>query len=104
MRGRRARRHEAHYRFRLPPPLNRHDARVLLRATSGDERLCSEPKRGADRDHGRPAGVHGLDDLGVVDPLEVNRGDSEMLCPSWRWMTMSGTRSWAISTAWACRS
>jgi hypothetical protein len=27
-----------------------------------------------------------------------------LLCPSWRWMTISGTPSRAISTAWACRS
>ena len=27
-----------------------------------------------------------------------------LLCPSWRWMTISGTPSRAISTAWAWRS
>src|SRR3954468_6389980 len=27
-----------------------------------------------------------------------------LLWPSWRWITMSGTPSWAISTAWAWRS
>jgi hypothetical protein len=27
-----------------------------------------------------------------------------LLYPSWRWMTIRGTPSWAISTAWACRS
>ena len=27
-----------------------------------------------------------------------------MLCPSWRWMTISGTPSRTISTAWAWRS
>src|SRR5215218_5923032 len=27
-----------------------------------------------------------------------------LLCPSWRWMTINGTPSRAISTAWACRS
>src|SRR4051812_24827363 len=27
-----------------------------------------------------------------------------LLWPSWRWMTISGTPSRAISTAWACRS
>src|SRR5215212_429649 len=27
-----------------------------------------------------------------------------LLCPSWRWITTRGTPSWAISTAWACRS
>src|SRR5215217_2418456 len=27
-----------------------------------------------------------------------------LLWPSWRWMTISSTPSWAISTAWACLS
>ena len=27
-----------------------------------------------------------------------------LACPSWRWITTSGTPSCAISTAWACRS
>src|SRR3954447_19018189 len=27
-----------------------------------------------------------------------------LVCPSWRWMTISGTPSRAISTAWAWRS
>ncbi len=40
--------------------------------------LSSEPKRGADRDHRRSAGVDGFDDLGVVDALQVNRGDAEV--------------------------
>jgi hypothetical protein len=46
-----------------------------------DERRArspSEPERGADRDHGLAAGVDGLDDLGVVDALEVDRGDAEV--------------------------
>jgi hypothetical protein len=38
----------------------------------------SEPERGTDRDHGRAAGVDGLDDLCVVDALEVDRGDTEV--------------------------
>lgn len=41
----------------------------------------SEPKRRADRDHRRAAGVDGVDDLGVVDPLEVDRGDAEVAVP-----------------------
>jgi hypothetical protein len=45
------------------------------------------------------AGVNGVDDLGVVDALEVDRGDAEVVVASWRWMTMSGTPSCAISTA-----
>jgi hypothetical protein len=31
-----------------------------------------------DWDHRRAAGVDGLDDLGVVDALEVDRGDPEV--------------------------
>src|ERR671920_2416861 len=27
-----------------------------------------------------------------------------LACPSWRWMTLSGTPSWASSTAWAWRT
>jgi hypothetical protein len=50
------------------------------------------------------AGVDGVDDLGAVDALEVDRGDAEVVCPSWRWITISGTPSRAISTACACRS
>jgi hypothetical protein len=41
-------------------------------------RSCSEPDGGADRDHGRAAGVDGVDDFGVVDALEVDRGDAEV--------------------------
>jgi hypothetical protein len=48
--------------------------------------------------------VDGVDEFGVVDGLEVDRGDPRLLCPSWRWITTRGTPSWAISTAWACRS
>ena len=39
---------------------------------------ASQPKRGAYWDHRRSACVHGLDDLGVVDALEVDRGDAEV--------------------------
>src|SRR5215212_5821743 len=38
----------------------------------------SETERGAHRDHRRAAGVDGVDDLGVVDALEVDRGDAEV--------------------------
>ena len=31
-----------------------------------------------DRDHRRAAGVDGVDDLGVVDALQVDRGDAEV--------------------------
>src|SRR3954454_4295425 len=36
------------------------------------------PKRCADRDHWGAAGVDRIDDLGVVDPLEVDRCDAEV--------------------------
>ncbi len=48
--------------------------------------------------------MDGVDDLGVVDALEVDRGDAEVAVSERRWMTTSGTPSRAISTAWACRS
>ena len=38
----------------------------------------SESLRWADRDHRRAAGVDGVDDLGVVDALEIDRGDAEV--------------------------
>jgi len=50
------------------------------------------------------AGVDGVDDLGVVDALEVDRGDAEVAVSELRWMTTRGTPSRAISTAWAWRS
>src|SRR3954454_6666285 len=40
-----------------------------------------EPERGADRDHRGAAGVDGVDDLGVVDPLKIDRGDAEVAVP-----------------------
>src|SRR5215211_2657896 len=36
------------------------------------------PERAIDGDHRRAAGVDGVDDLGVVDALEVDRGDAEV--------------------------
>src|SRR3954462_5565747 len=49
-------------------------------AAMRDERLagCSQSERGADRNHGRAAGVDDVDDFGVVDALEVDRGDAEV--------------------------
>src|SRR3954463_12800013 len=38
----------------------------------------SETERGAHRDHRCAAGVDGVDDLGVVDAVEVDRGDAEV--------------------------
>src|SRR3954463_13715189 len=38
----------------------------------------SELERRADGDHRRSSGVHGLDDLGVVDALEVHGRDAEV--------------------------
>src|SRR5947208_1196730 len=37
-----------------------------------------EPERCADWDHRSAAGVDGVDDLAVVDPVEVDRGDAEV--------------------------
>jgi hypothetical protein len=48
--------------------------------------------------------VDGLDDLGVVDPLQVEGGDTEVAVAQLTLNTISGTPSRAISTAWACRS
>jgi hypothetical protein len=45
--------------------------------------------------------VDGVDDLGVVDALQVDGGDSEVGVSELTWMTTSGTPSLAISTAWA---
>src|SRR5918994_6831190 len=36
------------------------------------------PKRAVYGDHRRAAGVDGVDDLGVVDALEIDRGDAEV--------------------------
>jgi hypothetical protein len=44
------------------------------------------------------------DDLGRVDPVEIDRGDTEIDVASCRWITFSGTPSRAISTACAWRS
>jgi hypothetical protein len=35
-------------------------------------------ERAVDGDHWRAAGVDGVDDFGVVDALEVDRGDAEV--------------------------
>src|SRR5215216_6680995 len=51
-----------------------------------DSRTASPPpvlpgsnvQRALDRDHGGAAGVDGVDDLGVVNALEVDRGDAEV--------------------------
>src|SRR5688572_676543 len=40
--------------------------------------VISEAERAVDGDHGRAARVDGVDDLGVVDALEVDRGDAEV--------------------------
>jgi hypothetical protein len=46
----------------------------------------------------------GGDDLGVVDPLEINGCVTpRFVCPNWRWMTLSGSPSRASSMAWAWR-
>ena len=43
--------------------------------------LRSGAQTGGGRDHRRPSGVDGVDDLGVVDPLQIDRGDPEMCMP-----------------------
>src|SRR5215216_2502432 len=39
---------------------------------------ASAPERAVYRDHRGAAGVDGVDDLGVVDAFEVDRGDTEV--------------------------
>jgi hypothetical protein len=46
-----------------------------------DRERDSEAERGVDGDHGGAAGVDGVDDLGAVDALEVDRGDAEAGVP-----------------------
>jgi len=41
--------------------------------------LSSEPERGAHRNRRRTVGVDGCDDVGIVDALAVDRGDSEVM-------------------------
>jgi hypothetical protein len=43
--------------------------------------------------------VDRVDDLGVVDALEVDRGDTEVAVAELALDDASGTPSWAISTA-----
>src|SRR5215207_2858587 len=50
----------------------------LARRAAHRARVRSEPQRGADGDHGRASGVHGLDDLAAVDALEVDGGDAQV--------------------------
>jgi hypothetical protein len=38
-------------------------------------------------------GVDGVHDLGAVDALQVDRVIPRFVCPSWRWMTISGRPS-----------
>jgi hypothetical protein len=52
-----------------------------------------ELESGAGRHHRCPACVDGGDDLLGVDALEVDAGGAEVVCPSWRWMMLSGTPS-----------
>src|SRR3954454_5910736 len=81
---------------------------AVLRAAPGLSAGSLEPawerEPDAGRDHRRPSGVDGLDDFVRVDALQVDGGHTKVRCPSWRWMTLSGTPSWASSIAWAWRS
>src|SRR4051794_2476238 len=61
-----------------PTGIGRTAARSSPALREERRRVGLEPKRCADRDHRRAAGVDGVDDLGVVDPLKVDRGDTEV--------------------------
>jgi hypothetical protein len=49
-----------------------------LREERGPPESRSGSKRCTDRDHRRASGVDGFDDLGVIDPLQVDGGDAEV--------------------------
>src|SRR5512144_3105032 len=49
-----------------------------MRDKQREGRSRSQPQGWADRDHRRAASVDRVDDLGVVDALEVDRGDAEV--------------------------
>src|SRR4051812_29941286 len=55
------------------PDLHYRNARRAARPRS-----CLKSERGAHGDHRSMARVHGVDDFGVVDALEVDRGDAEV--------------------------
>lgn len=50
-------------------------------ALDDDRERDSEAKRGVDGDHGGASGVDGVDDLGAVDALQVDRDDAEAGVP-----------------------
>jgi hypothetical protein len=57
------------------------------------------------RESSAPSGMDGGGDLGVVDALQIDHEVTpRLVCPNWRWMTLSGTPSWASATACAWRS
>jgi len=60
------------------PAIVRCSGAALSQCARHGARASSESRHGADRDHGRAAGVDGVDDLGVVDALELDRGDAEV--------------------------
>ena len=59
--------------------------------------LHSEAQRAVDGHHRGAAGVDGVDDLGVVDALEVDRGDAEVGAPAWRATRRSSVRAAAAA-------
>ena len=78
---------------------------IAASAMDDDRRRTASRAKGAvDRNDRRTAGVDGVDDLGAVDALRMMEVMPRLVWPSWRWMTISGTPSRAISTAWAWRS
>ena len=74
------------------------DFRLVGRArtTTGMERRCLMAVGG--RDHWCWAFVDGVDDLGVVDPLQVDRGDREVRVLDMRviWQACRGS-AWTAS-------
>jgi hypothetical protein len=55
-------------------------------------------------DHRCGAFVDGVDDLGVVDPAQIHRGDRKVGVAELALDDEQGTPSRDISTAWACLS
>jgi hypothetical protein len=64
-------------------------------------RIGLEVQSGAGRDHRCVAGVDGGDELGVVDSLQIDRGDTEIGMPQLALDDVERDASWASSMAWA---
>jgi hypothetical protein len=71
-------------------------AALSRRTTTGSvDRACLRAERCVDRNHWRPAGVDGVEDLGVVAALQVDRSDPEI-----RVSDTSASPPRTITTAW----